>query len=190
MSWLSARGGYGWGPGSTSANGPGCGARYAGGRPFEFSTRRRTANSHSSPGPSRWDRSRSGASRRASWPSPARFLSPPVGFRPGLRILEERPDPLDLVGGEVLHRLRGVDHGPPGREGVERDAGVLDDLRGLGEDPVVKHDHRMFADAAGGADRVEEVHLAPAVGREILDEQHLLARLELAFDLLGLAHFL
>ena len=41
----------------------------------------------------------------------------------------------------------------------------------------------MLADAAGVADRLDKVHLAAAVGGQILHQQHSLAGQQLAFDL-------
>ena len=73
---------------------------------------------------------------------------------------------------------------------MQSDAEIAKDLLALRIDAVEENDDAVVADAAGVADRLDEIDLALAVGGEVFDQQHPLAVLQLAFDLRAAAEAL
>src|SRR4051812_27529215 len=77
---------------------------------------------------------------------------------------------------EVLALLGRLERVPPGGQRMELDAGDRQHLDALREDAVVE-DHEAVGDLGLGLlQRLDEDQLAAAVGRQILDQQHALAR--------------
>ena len=113
---------------------------------------------------------------------PQREYSPPVRRGPRDRIRQERLD--RVVGGtvEVTRRAALGQHVAPGREVVQRKPRVGERLRGVLEDVVVEDDDRVLDGGAGLAQSIGEADLAARIRREVLDQQHALARFQVALD--------
>ena len=111
------------------------------------------------------------------------LVLPAVAGRPVLGIFQKAPD----LGGrrrrEVALVLGDGERVPPGREPMQGDAPFGERGDGLREDAVVK-DHEAVRDfAARRAQRLDEVQLGAAVGRQVLDQKDARAFGQMPFDL-------
>src|SRR6185369_11109120 len=128
----------------------------------------------------------SGAPRRADRASrsargKARYAA--VRGRPWRGRVQEFLDFRDLRGGEIAAFLYDLEHVPPGREVMQLDAELAHRGARFGEDVVVEVDVDVLDYGAGFAQRLAEIDLRAAVGREVFDEERARALADVALDL-------
>src|SRR5580704_5392655 len=134
------------------------------------------------------DNSLSGRSSLASMFSPRllslrRLRGAAMRLRPAGGIFHELLDFFEPVLVELAALLGHFQNIPPGGERMQGDAQIPEDLFALGKDVVEEEHEDMLDHGAGLAQRLTEIDLAAAVGSHVLDQQHTVARLEVAFDL-------
>src|SRR5262249_18128181 len=128
-----------------------------------------------------WQKAKIGASSRR--------LAAMAG-RPALGIVEESSYPGEVVARQAAKLLGGGQHVPPGGEPVQGHAELGQRGHALREDAVVEDHQGMLNAALALPDRLDEVDLAAAIGRQILDQQHALAGRHRALDLVAAAEAL
>ncbi|CAD9227132.1 hypothetical protein BCEN4_630017 [Burkholderia cenocepacia] len=106
-----------------------------------------------------------------------------VRGRPFGRCVQEFLDFVERLRLEVAGRLRDAQHVPPRGERVQVDVDVLQDRHAFLEDVVVEQHEAVVHRRARGAQRVDEVDLAAAVGGQVFHQQHARAFFQMAFDL-------
>src|SRR3954454_1383866 len=106
-----------------------------------------------------------------------------MGLRPARRVMHELFNLGELGGIELAARLGDRQYVPPGCKRMQRHAEIADDLPGLWGD-VVEEEHQYMVDLRPGlAQCFAEIHLAAAIGGQILDQEHALSIVKMAFDL-------
>src|SRR5262249_46954447 len=88
---------------------------------------------------------------------------------------------LALVEGAAF--LGDLEHVPPRCQRMQRDTKLTQDLLSLRENVVEEKHEYMFDNGAGVAQRLAEIHLAAAVRRHVLDQEHAVAGLDMTLDL-------
>src|SRR5712671_3516188 len=108
---------------------------------------------------------------------------PPMRFRPAARIAHEGLYVVQFLAVEFFASLGLGQHIPPGRQRMMRNTQIGQQLQPFGKDVVIEDDEGVIAFHPGLAQRIDEIHLAAAVGRHVLDQKHAAPVLDLAFDL-------